>query len=258
MVMSWAGMHLGFLRGLLSALPLSKGVPLLETGSSLLRAASKPVASCRKRVISVNRFYSPVRTAGPIELLAEADLPTEFGSFRIVGFRDGGTGEEFVAIVKGVLDERMPTLVRIHSQCLTGEVFGSNRCDCRAQLRVAMQLIEREGRGVIVYQQQEGRGIGIINKIRAYALQDDGMDTVEANIALGFEADLRHYHGCVAIIKQLGLRRVKVMSNNPRKIAALRLEGVEVVERIPIEIGPHERSRSYLRTKKEKLGHMLA
>ena len=192
-----------------------------------------------------------------IERVAEANLPTEFGSFRIVGFREKRTGEEFVALVKGQLDQATPTLVRIHSQCLTGDVFHSNKCDCGRQLNNAMKLIEEEGLGAIIYQKQEGRGIGIMNKIRAYALQDAGMDTVEANISLGFEADLRQYDTCVAIIKQLGLRRIRIMSNNPDKIEALREAGLEVVERIPMEFEPHAKSLEYLKTKKEKLGHML-
>jgi len=192
-----------------------------------------------------------------IERVAEANLPTEFGCFRIVGFREKRTGEEFVALVKGQLDQETPTLVRIHSQCLTGDVFHSNKCDCGRQLNNAMKLIEEEGLGAIIYQQQEGRGIGIMNKIRAYALQDAGMDTVEANISLGFEADLRQYDTCVEIIKQLGLRRIRIMSNNPDKIEALREADLEVVERIPMEFEPHAKSLEYLKTKKEKLGHML-
>ena len=200
-----------------------------------------------------NSKYQPPE----IERVAEANLPTEFGSFRIVGFREKRTGEEFVALVKGELDEETPTLVRIHSQCLTGDVFHSNKCDCGRQLNNAMKLIEEEGLGALIYQQQEGRGIGILNKIRAYALQDAGMDTVEANISLGFEADLRQYDSCVEIIRQLGLKRIRIMSNNPDKIEALREAGLEVVERIPMEFEPHARSLEYLKTKKEKLGHML-
>ena len=192
-----------------------------------------------------------------IDRVAEANLPTEFGCFRIVGFRENRTGEEFVALVKGQLEQETPTLVRIHSQCLTGDVFHSNKCDCGRQLNNAMKLIEEEGLGAIIYQQQEGRGIGIMNKIRAYALQDAGMDTVEANISLGFEADLRQYDSCVEIIRQLGLKRIRIMSNNPDKIEALREAGLEVVERIPMEFEPHARSLEYLKTKKEKLGHML-
>ncbi|HSB12237.1 MAG TPA: GTP cyclohydrolase II [Blastocatellia bacterium] len=191
-----------------------------------------------------------------VELLAEANLPTEFGLFRIIAFKSVLSGEEFPVLVKGALDPETPTLVRIHSQCLTGDVFHSLKCDCGRQLDHAMKLIQKEGRGVIVYQQQEGRGIGITNKIRAYELQDAGQDTVEANLSLGFDADLRQYECCVDILKQLGLRRVRLLSNNPDKIAALEQAGFEV-ERIPIEMEPHERTLDYLKTKKDKLGHLL-
>jgi 3,4-dihydroxy 2-butanone 4-phosphate synthase/GTP cyclohydrolase II len=196
------------------------------------------------------------RACTGVERLAEANLPTEFGLFRIVGFKSTAGREEFPVLVKGPLDEATPTLVRIHSQCLTGDVFHSLKCDCGRQLDQAMKLIQEEGRGVIIYQQQEGRGIGITNKIRAYALQDAGQDTVQANLSLGFEADLRQYECCVDILKQLGLRRVRLMSNNPDKIAALKQAGFEV-ERVPIEVEPHERTKEYMKTKKEKLGHML-
>jgi 3,4-dihydroxy 2-butanone 4-phosphate synthase / GTP cyclohydrolase II len=196
-------------------------------------------------------------TCSGIEYVAEANLPTEQGQFRIIGFRGKGTNEEFVALVKGDLSADRASLVRIHSQCLTGDVFHSTKCDCGRQLDYAMKLIQEEGHGVIVYQPQEGRGIGILNKIRAYALQDAGLDTVEANLSLGFEADLRQYECCAEIIKQLGLRSVRMMSNNPDKIAALRTAGIEIVERVPIEFEPHETSINYMKTKKEKLGHML-
>lgn len=192
-----------------------------------------------------------------VERLAEANLPTEFGLFRIVAFKSLATSEEFPVLVKGTLDSETPTLVRIHSQCLTGDVFHSLKCDCRSQLVQAMSLIQKAGRGVIIYQQQEGRGIGITNKIRAYELQDAGQDTVEANLSLGFDADLRQYECCVDILKQLGLRRIRLMSNNPDKIAAVEQAGIEVVERVSIEVEPHENSLSYMKTKKEKLGHIL-
>lgn len=191
-----------------------------------------------------------------VERLAEANLPTEFGLFRIIAFKSLATGEEFPVLVKGKMDTDTPALVRIHSQCLTGDVFHSLKCDCGRQLDHAMKLIQEEGRGVIIYQQQEGRGIGITNKIRAYELQDEGQDTVEANLSLGFDVDLRQYECCVDILRQLGLGRVRLMSNNPDKIEALQRAGFEV-ERVPIEIEPHERTLEYLKTKKDKLGHLL-
>jgi GTP cyclohydrolase II len=200
---------------------------------------------------------NPDKKCVGVERLAEADLPTEFGLFRIIGFKSLGTNEEFPVLVKGILDAETPTLVRIHSQCLTGDVFHSLKCDCGRQLDHAMSLIQDEGRGVIIYQQQEGRGIGITNKIRAYELQDSGLDTVEANLSLGFEADLRQYDCCVDILKQLGLRRIRLMSNNPDKIAAVQRAGIEVVERVSMEVEAHEKSRGYMKTKKEKLGHLL-
>src|ERR1051326_5088666 len=192
-----------------------------------------------------------------VERLAEANLPTEFGLFRIIGYKSKLTGEEFPVLVKGELSPETPSLVRIHSQCLTGDVFHSLKCDCGRQLDYAMRLIQQEGHGVIVYQMQEGRGIGITNKIRAYALQDAGQDTVEANLSLGFDADLRSYECCAEVLKQLGLCKIRLMSNNPDKSAALEKSGLEIVERLKIEVEPHEVTRNYLKTKKEKMGHLL-
>ncbi len=188
---------------------------------------------------------------------AEANLPTELGPFRIVGFRSTTSDEEFVALVKGEIKPEEPTLVRIHSQCLTGDVFHSLKCDCGPQLQLAMELVQEEGKGIIVYQQQEGRGIGIVNKIRAYALQDQGADTIEANLRLGFEIDEREYNQCAEVIKMLGARRLRLMSNNPDKLRALRNAGLEIVERVPLEVKPKEPAINYLRTKKEKMGHLL-
>ena len=193
-----------------------------------------------------------------IERVADARLPTETGEFRIIGFRSLNSTEEFVALVKGELRPSRPTLVRIHSQCMTGDVFGSLKCDCGRQLHAAMKLIEQEGHGAIVYQQQEGRGIGIINKIRAYALQDEGADTIEANERLGFAADMRRYEQCAEILLELGLRAVRVMSDNPAKLCALRQAGLHVVERVPLAVEPHDFFAGYLKTKKEKLGHLVS
>jgi GTP cyclohydrolase II len=192
-----------------------------------------------------------------VEKVAVAFLPTQIGEFNIAGYRSLTSDEEFVVLYKGDLRPEIPTLVRIHSQCLTGDVFGSIKCDCGPQLYKTMQLIEAEGRGAIVYQQQEGRGIGIINKIRAYALQDKGADTVEANEKLGFEVDARDYKQCAEILFDLGLCQVRVISNNPDKLAALEDAGLQIVERVPIEVESEEPAAHYLKTKKEKLGHLL-
>jgi 3,4-dihydroxy 2-butanone 4-phosphate synthase/GTP cyclohydrolase II len=192
-----------------------------------------------------------------VERVADARLPTDFGEFRIIGYRSLNSNEEFVVLLKGQLRQDEPTLVRIHSQCLTGDVFGSNKCDCGQQLRKAMALIDREGSGAVVYQQQEGRGIGIINKIRAYALQDQGADTIEANEQLGLAVDLRCYEQCAEILAQLGVNSVRLISNNPEKIRALGEMGLKVVERVSLETSTTDAARNYLRTKKEKMGHLL-
>lgn len=192
-----------------------------------------------------------------VERVASAKLPTVFGEFVLVGYRSVSSDEEFVVLTKGELDPDVPTLVRIHSQCLTGDVFGSIKCDCGQQLELAMKMIESEGRGAIVYQQQEGRGIGILNKIRAYALQDQGADTIEANEKLGFKADAREYQQCAEILFDLGLCKVRVMSNNPEKLRALEEAGLEIVKRVPLEVEAEEPAAHYLRTKKEKMGHLL-
>ncbi len=194
---------------------------------------------------------------GTVERVAVANLPTEWGDFQIAAYRSLSTEEEFVVLFKGEMKRDVPTLVRIHSQCLTGDVFGSTKCDCGRQLNQTMQMIQQEGRGAIVYQQQEGRGIGIVNKIRAYALQDLGADTVEANVRLGLAVDLRDYRQCAEILFDLGLCRVKVISNNPLKIQALEEAGLKIVERVSIEVDSSEDAANYLRTKKEKLGHLL-
>jgi len=188
---------------------------------------------------------------------AEARLPTRFGLFRILGFEDR-RGQWLVALVRGNLRRKSTPLVRIHSQCLTGDVFASTRCDCRAQLELAMKSIARAGAGAVLYEPQEGRGIGLINKLMAYELQDRGLDTVEANRRLGFAADQRSYAFAGAVLRALKLKRVRLLSNNPDKIKALERAGIRVVERIPCQPAAGRSIRSYLRTKKEKLGHLLA
>lgn len=195
-----------------------------------------------------------------IRLAAEADFPCRFGHFRIFGFeaQDNGKGEEVVVLRLGDLSAAGPApLVRIHSQCLTGDVFGSLRCDCRSQLEMALEGIAREGRGLLVYEAQEGRGIGLTNKLKAYQLQDAGADTVEANQQLGFDADLRTYQVAAAVLRHFGLDRVRLLSNNPDKIRALEDAGIRVVERVPCQAPPTARTKAYLKTKKKKLGHLL-
>src|SRR6266481_6224041 len=192
-----------------------------------------------------------------VERVAEAKLPTEWGEFQIAGYRSLTSDEEYVVLYKGELRPDLPTLVRIHSQCLTGDVFGSTKCDCGPQLHRTLQMIQEEGRGAVVYQQQEGRGIGILNKIRAYALQDEGADTVEANERLDLPVDSRDYRQCAEVLFDLGLCKVKVISNNPGKLQALKDAGLEIVERVSIEVESSAPAAKYLRTKKEKMGHLL-
>ncbi|HVS82696.1 MAG TPA: GTP cyclohydrolase II [Pyrinomonadaceae bacterium] len=191
-----------------------------------------------------------------VERVAVANLPTEWGDFKIAGYRSLTSEEEFVVLFKGEMRPEVPTLVRIHSQCLTGDVFSSTKCDCGLQLHRTMEMIQQEGRGAIVYQQQEGRGIGILNKIRAYALQDEGADTVEANERLGLAVDSREYRQCAEILYDLGLCQVRVISNNPLKLQALEEAGLKIVERVSIQVDLKSAAK-YLRTKKEKLGHLL-
>ena len=192
-----------------------------------------------------------------VERVSVARLPTEVGEFQIAGYRSKTSDEEFVALFKGEIHADVPTLARIHSQCLTGDVFGSTKCDCGRQLHSAMELIEREGSGAIVYQLQEGRGIGIINKIRAYALQDEGADTIEANERLELGVDLREYRQCVEILRDLGLRRVRALSNNPLKLRALEEGGMEIVERVALEVDAPNDALRYLSTKKHRMGHLI-
>ncbi|MFD2332191.1 bifunctional 3,4-dihydroxy-2-butanone-4-phosphate synthase/GTP cyclohydrolase II [Cohnella sp. GCM10020058] len=185
-------------------------------------------------------------------------MPTDFGEFEMVAYSNEVDNKEHVALVKGVIDDSEPVLLRVHSECLTGDIFHSHRCDCGAQLEAAMRQIAREGRGILLYMRQEGRGIGLLNKLRAYQLQEEGLDTVEANIKLGFAPDLRDYGIGAQILKDLGVRRIRLLTNNPRKVRGLEGYGLEIVERVPIQMDENEDNKSYLRTKRSKLGHLLS
>lgn len=198
-----------------------------------------------------------MRTERLVERQVDVQLPTVRGDFQLIAYRQTTTGEEHMALVKGTWDPKEPVLVRVHSSCVTGDIFGSCRCDCGPQLHRAMELIEAEGKGVIVYMQQEGRGIGLMNKLRAYKLQEQGADTVEANLMLGFEMDARDYGVGAQILHDLGVRKMRLMTNNPRKRTGLVGYGLEIVENVPLEIASNPHNQRYLETKREKLGHDL-
>jgi GTP cyclohydrolase II len=196
--------------------------------------------------------------SGTVRVVARAALPTRHGRFTVLGVEDARTGESALVLARGQVPNGSIPLVRIHSQCLTGDVLGSMRCDCRAQLELALEKIGRARSGLLLYLPQEGRGIGLMNKLRAYELQDEGFDTVEANRRLGFAADLRDYGFPARVLRRLGIRRVRLLSNNPDKIAQLESAGIQVVERVPCQPRHSRLSRHYLRTKRDKMGHLLA
>jgi len=210
------------------------------------------------KLISIEELVAyRMRTERSVEHVVEVKLPTEFGEFDLHAYRQIDTGEEHLALVKGTWAPDEPVLVRVHSSCVTGDIFGSQRCDCGPQLHSAMEMVQRAGKGVIVYMQQEGRGIGLINKLRAYKLQQEGADTVEANLMLGFDMDARDYGTGAQILHDLGVRRMRLMTNNPRKRTGLVGYGLEIVENVPIEITANAHNRGYILTKKLKLGHHL-
>jgi 3,4-dihydroxy 2-butanone 4-phosphate synthase/GTP cyclohydrolase II len=208
------------------------------------------------KVISIKDLIDfRLRTDSLIEELVRVDMPTQFGHFTLVAFRESLTGAEHLALIKGTWEKDEPVLTRVHSSCFTGDILSSLRCDCGEQLHNAMQMIEKEGKGVVVYMNQEGRGIGLINKLKAYQLQEEGLDTVEANLRLGFGMDDRNYGVGAQILRYLGVTRLKLLSNNPRKRAGLKGYGIEVTEVLPIETTPNSYNLRYLETKRDKLGH---
>jgi 3,4-dihydroxy 2-butanone 4-phosphate synthase/GTP cyclohydrolase II len=198
-----------------------------------------------------------MRTERSVERVVEVNMPTDHGDFHLIAYRQKDTNEEHLALVKGTWEKDEPVLVRMHSSCLTGDIFGSRRCDCGPQLHAAMELVQREGKGVVVYMQQEGRGIGLLNKLKAYKLQEGGADTVEANLLLGFDMDPRDYGVGAQILHDLGIRRMRLLTNNPKKRTGLVGYGLEIVENVPIQIIPNEHNHKYLLTKKLKMGHHL-
>lgn len=220
------------------------------------------IGYCKKHGLKMITIASLIdyrrRTEKLITCSSVVDLPTRYGNFRAYSYQSNLTGEDHLALVRGDITTKEPVLVRVHSECLTGDVFGSQRCDCGEQLDMAMKLISMKGRGVMLYMRQEGRGIGLVNKLKAYHLQDQGMDTVEANQALGLPADMRDYGIGAEILADLGIHKIRLLTNNPKKISGIEGFGLEIVERIPIEVKHNENNLQYLKTKRDKMGHMLS
>ena len=223
-------------------------MPQLETFTERFGIKIVSVA----QIIAYRRLHETM-----VERVAEARLPTRYGEFTAVAYKSTVDAAEHLALVKGDVDSEEPHLVRVHSECLTGDVFGSQRCDCGAQIDLALQRIAEEGRGVFLYMRQEGRGIGLHNKIKAYALQDSGLDTVEANVQLGFSPDLRHYGIGAQILSDLGIRNMRLLTNNPKKVIGLESYGIKLVERVSIIVPPNAENEQYMQTKHDKLGHLL-
>ncbi len=210
------------------------------------------------KIISIKDLIEyRLKTDSSIEELVKVDMPTKFGHFKLAAFREKGTSNEHLALIKGSWQKDEPVLVRVHSSCFTGDILGSLRCDCGDQLTMAMQMVEKEGKGVVLYMQQEGRGIGLLNKLKAYKLQEEGMDTVEANLHLGLPMDARDYGVGAQILRYLGISKIKLISNNPKKRVGLSSFGLEITDTVPLQVDPNQYNQKYLETKKEKMGHEL-
>lgn len=252
-----AGVDLARLAGLQPAATL---IEILNEDGTMARLPQlrKKADEWGLKLVSIRDLIAyRLRTESTVEQGVEVDMPTAYGHFRLIPFREKESGLEHIALIKGDITNGEPVLLRVHSSCATGDIFGSQRCDCGEQLHKAMQMVEKEGRGLILYLNQEGRGIGLMDKIRAYKLQEEGMDTVEANIHLGHKADERDYGVGAQILHQLGVRKMRLMTNNPIKRIGLEGYGLEVIENVPIEIAPNNYNRFYMHTKKERMGHHL-
>lgn len=252
-----AGVDLARLAGLQPAATL---IEILNEDGTMARLPQlrKKADEWGLKLVSIRDLIAyRLRTESTVEQGVEVDMPTAYGHFRLIPFREKESGLEHIALIKGDIADSEPVLLRVHSSCATGDIFGSQRCDCGEQLHKAMQMVEKEGRGLILYLNQEGRGIGLMDKIRAYKLQEEGMDTVEANLHLGHKADERDYGVGAQILHQLGVRKMRLMTNNPIKRIGLEGYGLEVIENVPIEIEPNNYNRFYMHTKKERMGHHL-